>query len=109
MAASASQAEVASSSSCANIHSKVTGQLNCYWANTKGRNGTPGVLQFWHSRLDTYNELAATAERMMATPALEAYVKPIFPLCGTLTNGCRNCIKSSLRCLHFINSTWTPF
>ena len=77
-------------------------QLNRYIADATDRNGVQDALQFWQSRSDLYDKIAATAEDLITAPASQAYVERIFSLCGMLTSGRRNRMKRSLEMLVFL-------
>ena len=77
-------------------------QLNRYIADATDRNGVQDALQFWQSRSDLYDKIAATSEDLITAPASQAYVERIFSLCRMLTSGRRNRMKRSLEMLVFL-------
>jgi hypothetical protein len=83
----------------------VLNQLNRYIADTADRftcNSTTEALMFWHNRKSTYSKLSDIAEDLLTAPASQAYVERIFSLCGMLTTGRRNRMKTSLEMRVFL-------
>jgi hypothetical protein len=57
---------------------------------------------FWHNRKSTYSKLSDIAEDLLTAPASQSYVERIFSLCGMLTTGRHNRMKTSLEMRVFL-------
>ena len=47
-------------------------------------------MSWWSTHITKYPKISALALDVLAAPASEAYVEPIFSVCGDLTTGKRN-------------------
>jgi len=60
-------------------------------------------LQFLEQRMPVYPRLAPLAQDLIGALASQAFVERIFPVCGLLTEGRRNCMTRSLEMRVFLH------
>ena len=88
--------------------SSIQGQLDNYLSELQQYSGDEDALTFWRERRASYAQLADLAEDLITAPASQAYVERIFSLCGLLTAGRRNRLKTNLEMRVFLklNAHW---